>query len=249
MKLAQKYNKNTFNQIVDIGFRNSVMAANHDGLTVTGVFRPSPCYFTDESDLDFSVFKELHICSASSVNDLNLFPNTEHLTMYDCKLDDLDGLKHLKHLTALSIVSTDIGDATAFIKYGFPHLKELAICISDGNYNLSVLSKLNGLEQLEIIPYEQKFSDISFLEGLQNLCSLVLQDCGITDISPVQHCKKLKKLDLSMNYKLNDISVIGTLAELEELSIISADITDISSISGLKSLKKVNFADNPISKR
>ena len=74
---------------------------------------------------------------------------------------------------------------------------------------------------------------------------LVLNDCGLSDISDAARFRNLKLLDVKNN-NIRDISPIAGLTELETLKIAENDISDISALSGLKKLRILEMRKNSI---
>ena len=77
----------------------------------------------------------------------------------------------------------------------------------------------------------------SDLEGLTELS--VYTPYPITDLSGIEHCTKLQKLDLNGN-NLSDLSPLSSLTNLQELHLENNPITDISPLSSLTNLKMLD---------
>ena len=95
---------------------------------------------------------------------------------------------------------------------------------------------------------EQKsIKDVSPLAELTQLDNLILKQDGIDDVSSLGTLVNLTQLDLSMNYKIEDISVVQNMKQLNTLNVSSNKITDVSAISGLTKLQYLNLSNNKIS--
>ena len=86
-------------------------------------------------------------------------------------------------------------------------------------------------------------------KALASVNNLFVFDKGISDISGIEHCTKLKVLDLRNNL-LTDISGLNgaNLPKLEVLDLQDNQITDISGLSGadLPKLEKLTLQNNEI---
>lgn len=76
---------------------------------------------------------------------------------------------------------------------------------------------------------------------------LIGNERGIADISGVEYCTNLEKLELMEN-SISDINKLSNLIKLTELNLYKNQIIDISPISGLTNLTNVRFNTNQISK-
>jgi internalin A len=69
----------------------------------------------------------------------------------------------------------------------------------------------------------------------------------LSDITPLQNLKKLKKLYLDGN-NISDVSPLGGLINLsEKLLLYGNNISDVSPLTGLVNLKEAEFHENNIS--
>lgn len=87
--------------------------------------------------------------------------------------------------------------------------------------------------------------NLTILCQLPALVSLVLRDCGITDLSSISNCTKLEYLSLPSN-KISDIQPLAALTNLVLLSLYSNQVTDISVLEELKQLQYVGLCKNQI---
>lgn len=109
--------------------------------------------------------------------------------------------------------------------------------------NISALSELTNLTELEL---SCELQDISPLSSLTNLTSLYLENNHISDISPLSSLINLKSLAL-YNNQISDISVLSGLTNLTTLYLFLNRISDISVLGGLTNLTSLSLDENQIS--
>ena len=109
--------------------------------------------------------------------------------------------------------------------------------------NISALSELTNLTELEL---PCGLQDISPLSSLTNLTSLYLENNQISDISPLSSLINLKSLAL-YNNQISDISALSGLTNLTTLYLFINQISDISVLSGLTNLTSLSLDENQIS--
>ncbi len=124
-------------------------------------------------------------------------------------------------------------------------LYDAVLKAGDSN-NDGVLTK----EEAEKITYlnvqASNVIDITGIQYMKNLDSLILLNNKIKDISALKQLTNLKNLNLNIN-QINDITV---LKYMENLSVLSLDVNQISDISALKdliNLKSLSLDSNQIS--
>ena len=102
--------------------------------------------------------------------------------------------------------------------------------------DLSVISTLTNLKSLSITR-----SKIKSLKGVENLINLEYLSLGavrsLVDISDIVACKKLKRIDFDICWKLQDFSPIGELKEMEILEL--QDCKSLASIKFVEQLPKL----------
>lgn len=102
--------------------------------------------------------------------------------------------------------------------------------------DLSVISTLTNLKSLSITR-----SKIKSLKGIENLINLEYLSLGavrsLVDISDIVACKKLKRIDFDICWKLQKFSPIGELKEMEILEL--QDCKSLASIKFVAQLPKL----------
>ena len=110
-------------------------------------------------------------------------------------------------------------------------------------------SNISKNELLSIVELDASKSDISDLNGIEqlsNLAELDLSGNQITDITPLGKLTKLQKLNLKDN-AINDLTPLSALTELETLNLQSnTNIISLQPLRELTKLKSLNLANIPI---
>lgn len=79
------------------------------------------------------------------------------------------------------------------------------------------------------------------------LTDLVIEQSSLNDISALSDLKTLKKLCLSNNRNLINISALSGLSSITELDLSMTKVSDISALSGLSNLTKLNLSMTKVS--
>ena len=168
--------------------------------------------------------------------------------------------------SGIHLDSTDLGPLI-----GLNRLKGLSVNCKGEAQNLSAISSLSSLEDLELI--DCVISDITPLSSLTNLQELDLEGNSVTDLTPLATLTNLERLNL--NYQtdpelkkqaiardpaspnqypegglipgiLEDVSPLASMTNLKYLTLSSNNITDISPLNSLIKLVELNLAGNNI---
>ena len=83
-------------------------------------------------------------------------------------------------------------------------------------------------------------------EDVASISTITARSKGISDLTGLEHCKRLMLLELSGN-EITDLSPIADLGLLQSLTLTSNKIEDISPLAELKRLQYIELSDNPIS--
>jgi hypothetical protein len=81
---------------------------------------------------------------------------------------------------------------------------------------------------------------------VMDLENLKVPGWNVRDISGLEHCGDLIKLDLSWNPGINDLSPLQGLAKLKELNLRNLNLSDLSPLAHLHSLEILDLANNRI---
>ncbi|CAL6021005.1 leucine-rich_repeat domain-containing protein [Hexamita inflata] len=113
----------------------------------------------------------------------------------------------------------------------------------ENDYTIKNLKFAEQLDLVEIIL--SKCVNVTFKRTPSNLQYLSLCDCNISDLSGIQSCAQLKKLQIT-NSPLRSLSHISSLVNLLSLQITGSKLTNIVGISGLSKLQYLELSDNQI---
>ena len=83
--------------------------------------------------------------------------------------------------------------------------------------------------------------DLSFLENLQKLKSLLIFEVTDENFRSIEKCTHLTSLDIR-NYYGNDIKFVQNFNDLEKFKIVAPNATDFDSLKYLNKLKSLTFA-------
>ena len=95
-------------------------------------------------------------------------------------------------------------------------------------------------EELGLTP-----SDTITQQDMLRLTELRANEQQITNLNGLEHAKRLRRLDLSIN-QIRDIIPLSGLTNLQELHIYLNSFSDVSQLSGLTNLQELYIGSNPI---
>jgi len=113
--------------------------------------------------------------------------------------------------------------------------------VAAGIVNLDGLEYARNLNTLDLSWNE--IGDISVLSGLSKLQRLVIDNCLISDLSPLSTLRNLRELDVHDN-RVSDISALSGLTNLETLYLRQNEIRDLSPLSGLIRVRDLDLMEN-----
>ena len=177
-------------------------------LTVTNV--NDPAFYIGLPELETLVITN----SGIDLNVLNLQPKLQHLTIAQDGFDNILPLGSLKHLKSLKLVQMY------------------------GPIDISPLSSLKDLTELDLNIIPISCEPLTHLTQLQNLT--LNRGIRQENLNYVFQLSNLKKLTLYSNNSDLDLSFLGSLRNLEYLDIDAprgSNLTALSNLSCLKSLK------------
>ncbi|MBR7122193.1 MAG: leucine-rich repeat domain-containing protein [Oscillospiraceae bacterium] len=108
---------------------------------------------------------------------------------------------------------------------------------------LSYLSALTHLNNLEITGVDVSVEELAVIASLPELKTLKLQKCGLYNISALDKATSLTVLDLSEN-TIRNIESLSGLNKLQELSLRHNALEDLTPLSSLLTLTKLDVAQN-----
>lgn len=149
---------------------------------------------------------------------------------------------HLWDITELTLPEDTLDISDLSYLTGLQKLTIHGCTLSD----LSVLSSLNHLTQLDIRDLQLSSRDLSTIGGMPNLTHLTLSRCGLSTAADLSNLRNLTYLCLSGN-TIRDITPLSFMSELHELDLSGNAITSLNAISALQKLTRLYLADNSIS--
>lgn len=185
------------------------------GYTIGGVIEP--VVFADPA-IEAQVREDLGISDEDVIYTDDLWTITSFSVPTDAKIyTDLTRMIYLKDLTILNAVSEE----------------------------LSCLASLKELESLLITGSEPSKDVLTTIASMENLKSLTIAQCGLSDISPLTNAHNLEYLDLSYN-SIGDVAPISSLPNLKTLYLAHNALTDLSALSSLSNLQDLNVSYNSL---
>ena len=112
--------------------------------------------------------------------------------------------------------------------------------------NISALSGLENLNELELIRLQLYDSDIESLKHIVNLTHLDLSGNQISDISVLSELTNLASLLLNSN-QISDVNALSELTNLERLYFLNNQISNVEALAGLSNLRELSLVGNQIS--
>ncbi|CAL6085198.1 leucine-rich_repeat domain-containing protein [Hexamita inflata] len=113
----------------------------------------------------------------------------------------------------------------------------------ENDYTIKNLKFAEQLDLVEIIL--SKCANVTFKRTPSNLQYLSLCDCNISDLSGIQSCAQLKKLQIT-NSPLRSLSHISSLVNLLSLQITGSKLTNVVGINNLTKLQYLDLSENAI---
>jgi internalin A len=124
-------------------------------------------------------------------------------------------------------------------------LLESRINENDGKIPEGDLDGLDCLEELDIM--NTNLNDLTEISKLSNLEIAVLQSNNISDLSPLSNLKKIKVLNLTLNYGVSDLKPLSGLTTLEKVFLSYANVSDASPLASLTNLNELSLSWTKVS--
>ncbi len=163
-----------------------------------------------------------------NLTSLNLWTTGFFYRKKDFVWNSLEDISHFQNLETLRVSELPIKDLSPIA--GLKNLKFL------------LLSGLNFVIDRTQEQIEPDF-DFSFIRELQNLGILWLNGVGLKDLSQLGYHPGIKDLDISHNFRVENLSLLPELfPNLEVLILHSLDIDTLEPLTHLKNLKYVDLS-------
>ncbi len=157
-------------------------------------------------------------------------------------IQDLTGLQFATNLNRLNLRDNRFSNLSPIA--GLVQLRRLEL---DHNTQLSDLSPLGRLINLEYLNFSYNVSDLSPLAGLINLEYLHFTDTNVSDFSPLAGLINLESLGFNRTPGISDISPLAGLVNLKFIGSWGNAISDLSPLAGLTKLEVIDFCGGDIS--
>ena len=234
-------------------------------------------------------FRELRVlnCACNSITDINALENCQNLTeaiFWNCfSLQDISALGTLYNLRLLDIDSTSVSDIFSLANcynieflfmdncnkiddiFALSALKKLR-CLLFDNKNILMPEQAEALSELVNIEYltlsGRRVVDARPFSKMLKMKELTLNGCNISDLSPLEYLTDMRKIDLTANSNLRDLSPLAGMKELNKLLVggggsvagkvgsakgaatSSMNIEDISVVENFSKLTEVDLNTN-----
>lgn len=129
----------------------------------------------------------------------------------------------------------------------FAGLRSLSLHNSSTGLDLSVLSQLPTLRELDLSGCTLSSAAMNTIVTLPELTSLNLSGCAIADINALVGLQKLEYLDLSNN-TISDLTALSALLALRELNLTNNPITSLSNLKNCTQLEVLRAENCTISR-
>lgn len=198
---------------------------------------------TTELDLNEREVDETELTAA-----LRSLPDMKHVELCDSGLSNeqmeklMTEFPEIRFVWKIHLGAWDI--RTDVTNFSCGHLKPVSKIASERvitNEAAQQLKYCTGLVALDL--GHTRVSDLSFLESLTKLRSLIMVDCPISDITPIGKLVNLQYLELFED-DIEDISALASLKELREVNLCLNGISDATPLYELEKLEKVWISDN-----
>lgn len=237
----------------DQNFKNCVAGAlgvaGTDSITegqmasITGLL---DCGFDDINNIEGAQFLTGTVAlrfpgnNITDITPVNGLTNLTELSVAQNKLTDITPVAGLTNLEHLDVGINEVADISA-VK-GLSKLYDLRA----GSNKIVDLAPLKDLNLQYVNLDSNNISDISYLEGSDNLVTLDISSNKVSDISVIANKDALTSLRVGYNADLADITPVAGLTNLKQLSFDSSKVSDITPVEGLTNLTELYFSYNDV---
>ncbi len=172
------------------------------------------CY--EEQFFTFSYYADEEKKTLTDISPLAKMEKLEQIKFRNCSISDLSPISHLMHLREITIS----GNREKLQPCDLTELCNLKYFWYDGS-PIGTIPKIAGLPKLE---------------------KIVLIRCGLTDISALAGLPVLRKLWISENSNLKDLTPLAECPALEELLAYDTGVMDLTPLRGLQKLREITLS-------
>jgi len=172
--------------------------------------------------------------SRNNLNDLSGLRNLTQLGKLTLNYNNLTNLQGLEGLSYIGHL--DVGQNELVSLEGLNNLTGAGTLSIRQNYNLSDISALSNLQQVESLSIDSTISNLRDLSALHSAGTLVFSGGKLTSLNGLSNLKNLKNLHAASN----DIRDISALINITTVDSIMLSHNEISAPSGLDNLTTIN---------
>jgi len=174
------------------------------------------------------------------IDDIKQFKHIKTLHLYE-PTEELSFLEEFTDLRELYIIGSKEKDWTFIEKFTKLQFLYLDQC------NFSDIAPIRKLCQMQQEAFDKKAKECKhafiLYEGLTSIC---LNNCEISDISPLAGCKYISELNLGYN-EISDIRPLAQIKSIYWLTLSHNKIADIKPLIELEDTYSINLRHNQIS--
>ena len=207
---------------------------------------------------------ELVLWGCLPVSDISVIENFPELRVLDiesCSITDLSPAKDLLKLDTILMDNCNGVRDYSFLK----NLTELKYFSADGNRMIGAdnLEYFRNLVNMEYLSLKQRgITSLDCFRNMTKLKEIKFVDNMIKDLSPLENCLDMLKVDFTKNKELSDLSPLHNMHKLEKLIVCGSvgqskisktttptsfdrmQVTDLSVMQNFPKLKEVDLDGN-----
>ncbi len=189
---------------------------------------------------------DLGNCRLTELPDLSGLPWLEELILSNRAFsyilgENISAREICQNLKELNRMASIVGVGTLV------YLKKLVVSGWDNMWELSDLSPLKGLSQLQILDCSwTDISDLSPLKALTQLQQLNVSSTGVIDLLPLHGFTNLRLLNCSET-EVSDLSPLEKSQQLQTLDCYSTQVSDLSPLKELRQLQALQCSSTQVS--
>lgn len=181
---------------------------------------------------------------ANNIKDLSPLSGLENLVYLDIRdmsltSDDLipiGGLTNIRTLLLEGNKITDLSVISGLVNMDTLYMSSSNWLIDSGLRDLTPLSNMRQLRELQLCGHGLTSADLEPLRGLTSMENLSIRNNRITDLSALSGMTRMKTLNIGSN-RITDISPLTGMTRMEWLHAQNNGITDISALSEMRNLE------------
>ena len=207
-------------------------------------FKAENCRITDISALKDKSVSTVYL-SENSVKDISALGGNKSLHTLDLSNNEIESIKPLEDCQDLKSLNLNHNHLKSLDGLQKLIRLEKFECSHNEITDLSCMSNLTVLYYVNLS--SNKISDITLLEKSKDkLKSVFIDDCLVTDLSPVGKAEGL----VALSFNNNQITSIDSIKNCTKLKALSGDgnkISSLDAVANMTALRCLSFAHNKIS--